>query len=79
MTPRDRALLAVLLGGGMYVWIVYPAVMAALLLGFLVFSMITLSVLAMLRRDRRRLTETRATRALRLVNEQEPRFHWWSH
>ena len=77
MTWRDRAGLAALLGVGLYLWIWHPTVMAAVLLVLLVFGMLTLSVMAMLTRDRRRATETKAQRVLRVVNEQEPVTHWW--
>lgn len=77
MTWRDRAGLAALLGVGLYLWIWHPTVMAAVLLVLLVFGMLTLSVMAMLKRDRRKATETKAQRVLRVVNEQEPVTHWW--
>ena len=77
MTPKDRLGLAALLGVGLYLWIWHPTVMAAVLLVLLVFGMLTLSVMAMLKRDRRRATETKAQRVLRVVNEQEPVTHWW--
>lgn len=77
MSPRDRAILAVLLGAGVYVWVAHVEVMAAALLVFLVVGMLWLSILAMLRRDRRRLTETKPQRVLRLVNERVPTTREW--
>lgn len=77
MTRRDRIAVGVLVGLGLYLWFAHPALMALILLVLLIPAMLTLAVMAMARGDRRRWSETKGQRVLRIVNESEPRFHWW--
>jgi hypothetical protein len=73
LTSRARARIAfalwVLVSG--YVWVAYPTVMAALLLGLLVFAMLVLSIAAMMRLARRV-----AMQPLTLAKKTNRLHHW---
>jgi hypothetical protein len=75
-----RLIVFAVAAASLYLWFAHPQVMAALLLAFLVFGCFTVAVAAMLahRPPRKYREETPAERTLRIVNESEPRFHWWT-